>query len=112
MSTVAGIAGAAAGAPGLGALPAMPTMPSARDQGAGATADVTGFEGLITRAVSGLSETLETSDRMSELAATGELSDPTTAILAAEEADLAMQMAVQVRNRMLQSWTTINQMSV
>lgn len=102
------------GRAGLGQIPMMTVMPTMRDEAvaAAADADPTGFETMMTRAINGLSDTLRTSDRMSELAATGQLADPTTAILAAEEADLAMTMAVQVRNRLLTAWNTLNQMSV
>lgn len=104
--------GAGAGQ-GLSQLPLMQVMPTMRDDAAAAqSTDTTGFEGMLTRAVGGLSNTLGTSARLSELAATGELSDPTQAILAAEEADLAMQMATQVRNRLLESWREISQMSI
>lgn len=111
---IAGVTGLDGAAGAMGSIPMLPVMPTMRDQAASAAggSDPSGFETLMTRAVNGLSETLQTSDRMSELAATGELSDPTTAILAAEEADLSMQMAVQVRNRLLESWSTINQMGI
>lgn len=112
MTPIEGIGGAADAA-GMGAIPLMPVMPTMRDEAQGpATKDVGGFETMLTRAVNGLSGTLSTADHMSELAATGELADPTTAILAVEEADLAMQMATQVRNRVLDSWSTINSMTI
>jgi flagellar hook-basal body complex protein FliE len=97
-----------------GTIPVLQVMPTMRDELAASAAagDPSGFETTMIRAVNGLSDTLRTSDRLSELAASGELADPTVAILAAEEADLSLQMATQVRNRLLTAWSTINQMSV
>lgn len=84
------------------------TAPSAT----GAPAGVEGFGTMLSRAVSGLNQQLTSADRLQEMAASGQLPDPTVAIVATEKADLSLRMAVQVRNRLLEGWQELSRTSV
>ena len=50
-------------------------------------------------------------DRMQEDIAMGGSTDIHAAMIAAEKAELSMQMAIQVRNRILNAYTELNTMS-
>ena len=67
---------------------------------------------MLSGAVSGLNDQLIGSERLSEQAATGGLTDPTVALVAVEQADLAFNTAVQVRNKMIEAWQEISRMQV
>lgn len=113
----------------LGAIPPiglMGLMPAGLGAGAGAVsapadgaavsaAPATGagsFGDTLTRAIGGLNDQMTTSDRLSEMAATGALADPTSALVETEKADLAFNMAVQVRNRLVEGWQELSRMGV
>lgn len=78
----------------------------------GAAAGTSGFGTLLTRAVNGLQEQTQTADRLQQLAATGQLADPTEAIVATQQADLSLRLAVQVRNRLIEGWQELSRMGV
>lgn len=71
-----------------------------------------GFGTMLSRAVTGLVDQVQTADRMQELAATGELSDPTMAIVETTKSELALSTAVQVRNRLIEGWQELSRMQV
>lgn len=71
-----------------------------------------GFATLLTRAINGLTDQVGTADRMQQLAATGQLSDPTQAIVETTKADLALSTAVQVRNKLVEGWQELSRMTV
>lgn len=101
----------------IGALPAMPFGPigaaeTASGAAAPAAADGGGFAGMLSSAVSGLNDQLTSSEKLSEQAATGGLTDPTEALVAVEKADLAFNTAVQVRNKLIEGWQEISRMQV
>ncbi|HMM47991.1 MAG TPA: flagellar hook-basal body complex protein FliE [Miltoncostaeaceae bacterium] len=118
----------------LAGLPAMPAMPTqalgaltaplgptvgtgdgaARPSAAPAagSAGPADFAGALTEAVSRLNTTMTGAERLSESVATGEIADPTSALVEIEKADLAFNTAVQVRNKLIESWQEINRMSV
>jgi flagellar hook-basal body complex protein FliE len=78
----------------------------------GANASTAGFSTLLSRAVGGLQDQVATADRLQELAATGQLADPTEAIVATQQADLSLRLAVQVRNRLVEGWQELSRMGV
>jgi flagellar hook-basal body complex protein FliE len=101
----------------IGALPSMPFGPIGATDAAPATAapaaaDGGGFAGMLSSAVSGLNDQLTSSEKLSEQAATGGLTDPTEALVAVEKADLAFNTAVQVRNKLIEGWQEISRMQV
>jgi len=71
-----------------------------------------GFGAILNRAVGGLSDSLNTADRMQQLAATGQLADPTQAIVATTQAELSLSTAIQVRNKLVEGWQELSRMSV
>lgn len=100
----------------IGALPSMPMGPiGATDDvasGSGTPAAGGGFADMLSSAVSGLNGQLTSSEKMSEDAATGGLTDPTEALVAVEKADLAFSTAVQVRNKLVEGWQELSRMQV
>ncbi|MCB0882572.1 MAG: flagellar hook-basal body complex protein FliE [Thermoleophilia bacterium] len=97
----------------LAPMPApMADLQSAEVSPTGAPAGVEGFGTMLSRAVSGLNQQVTSADRLQEMAASGQLPDPTVAIVATEKADLSLRLAVQVRNRLLEGWQEISRMSV
>lgn len=102
----------------IGALPSMPFGPiGATDAASDATQASPaggggGFADMLTKAVSGLNDQLTSSEKLSEQAATGGLTDPTEALVAVEKADLAFNTAVQVRNKLVEGWQELSRMSV
>ena len=100
----------------MSALPA-PMAPLNPVQGVEATssagsAGTGGFSALMNRAISGVSEQLNSADRLQEAAATGRLADPTEALVATQQADLALQTTIQVRNKLVEGWQELSRMSV
>ncbi len=98
-------------------LPAMPFGPIGPGDGIGsgasaAPAPAGGFGDMLSGAISGLNNQMVSSERLSEVAATGGLTDPTEALVAVEKADLAFNTAVQVRNKLVEGWQEISRMQV
>lgn len=110
--------------PGMPAMPAMPTAalgslgPAPASDGGGlppAPVDTTGtadFAGALSSAISGLNTQVNRSERLSEAVATGQVADPTSALVEIEKADLAFNTAVQVRNKLVEGWQEISRMTV
>lgn len=114
---------------GMSALPAMPPMapPMAplgaveavggADGGGAVRPDAAGgspadFAGALADAIGGLNRTMVGSERLSEAVATGQVDDPTTALVEIEKADLAFQTAVQIRNKLVEGWQEVSRMTV
>jgi len=103
--------------PPIGALASMPFGPITAADGPSAAArtaeaPASGFGDILSSAISGLNNQMVGSEHLSEKAATGELADPTVALVAVEKADLAFSTAVQVRNKLLEGWQEISRMQV
>lgn len=100
-----GVAGAqaGAGAGGTSATTGTPAVPGASG------VDFAAHLGSGVDALQGLQST---SDKMAIKAATGNLSDVHDYMIASNEAGLATQMTVAVRNKALQAFTQIMQMQV
>jgi flagellar hook-basal body complex protein FliE len=65
------------------------------------------FGGSLTNAISSLEKTQDTATTDSEKLATGQLSNPTTAVTAVENATIAMDFASQIRNQIDSATTTL-----
>lgn len=117
--------------PAISALPSMPSMPSmptaplgalgptassASDgvRSAGGTQSVgpADFAGALADAVKSLNTQMNGAERLSESVATGQIADPTSALVEIEKADLAFNTAVQVRNKLVEGWQEISRMTV
>ena len=92
--------------PPISGLASMPFMPS------GPVGAADGFAGVLSSAISGLNGQMVDSEHLAEKAATGQLADPTVALVAVEKADLAFNTAVQVRNKLVEGWQEISRMQV
>lgn len=96
-------------------IQSLPLMGSGMEPATGATespiaAGGGGFGDMLSQSISALNDQMTDAERLSEMAATGALPDPTVALVEVEKADLAFQMAVQVRNRMVETWQELTRM--
>ncbi len=106
MSAIAGIGSLAAAA-------AQATAPTAPVSGATAAGGGgSGFGDAITGALDQLQQTQATADDMAVKAATGALQDAHEFMIAVTQASLATEMAVAVRNRAVEAFTSVMQMGV
>ena len=103
---------------GLGPIESLPLMSVgsvSAPQRVGAVADSGDggdFGRMLAGAVSDLNSQLTRADRLQEAAASGELADPTVAIVETQKADIALQMATQVRNKLVDGWQELSRMAV
>jgi flagellar hook-basal body complex protein FliE len=70
------------------------------------------FSGALSNAVSSLEQTQASASQASQGLATGTLSDPTQAVTAVENASLSMDLASQIRDKLVSAETTIFQTQV
>ena len=71
-----------------------------------------GFSGTLTNAINSLEQTQVQGTTASQELATGQLSDPTQAITAVENASLAMDLASQIRTKLVDATQNIFQTQV
>jgi flagellar hook-basal body complex protein FliE len=113
----------AIGSPEMSGMPEiMPVMPApmaplnpvqgVEAASSGASANTGGFGAMMSRAISGVSEQLNSADRLQEAAATGTLADPTEALVATQQAQIALQTTIQVRNKLVEGWQELSRMQV
>ena len=62
-----------------------------------------GFGGMLSSSLQSLSQTQEDAASAARDLATGQASDPTTVVMAVERAQLAMQLASQVRTKAVEA---------
>ena len=70
------------------------------------------FSGALSNALSSLETTQANATQASQGLATGQLSDPTQAVTAVENASLSMDLAAQIRDKLVSAETTIFQTQV
>lgn len=70
------------------------------------------FSGALSNALSSLEQTQASATQASQGLATGQLSDPTQAVTAVENASLSMDLASQIRDKLVSAETTIFQTQV
>jgi flagellar hook-basal body complex protein FliE len=66
-----------------------------------------GFGGELTEAISSLEQTQDSASSASQALATGNVSDPESAVVTVEDAQLAMEMASQIRNKATEATQSI-----
>lgn len=71
-----------------------------------------GFGQVLSQALSGLNSLQNGLDTASSQLASGNSTDLATAVVAAEKANLGLQLAVEVRNRAVSAYQQIMQMQV
>ena len=66
-----------------------------------------GFGGELTEAISSLEGTQQSSDAASQALATGAVKDPESAVVTVEDAQLAMELASQIRTKAAEATQSI-----
>lgn len=102
---VGGLGGGLAGVQGEGLAPA--GQASGGTEAAGG-----GFGSALTDAVSSLEKTQQSGDSAAQALATGNVVDPQAAVVTVEDAQLAMQLAAQIRTKATEAVQTIFQTQV
>jgi flagellar hook-basal body complex protein FliE len=69
----------------------------------GATQSASGFGDMLGKAIGSVSTDQENASAASRALATGQASDPTAVVMAVERAQLSMQLASQVRNKVVEA---------
>jgi flagellar hook-basal body complex protein FliE len=99
--------------PALPALPSLPTVPGQTGGVAGAAgAGGSDFGKLVSGALDRLQATQTKADHLAVDAATGRLTDVHDYMIAANEATLATELTVAVRNKAVEAFNQIMQMGV
>ena len=70
-------------------------------------AEAGGFGGELTEAISSLEKTQDSAASASQALATGTVSDPESAVVTVEDAQMAMELASQIRNKATEAATSI-----
>lgn len=91
--------------------PALPSLPTGTDPAAPGRSG-TGFGTALANAVESLNDKHATADALAVQAATGQLRDVQDYVIAATEAQVATELAVTVRNRAVEAFTSIMQMAI
>ncbi|MCU1375959.1 MAG: Flagellar hook-basal body complex protein FliE [Actinomycetia bacterium] len=96
------------------ALPTLPTHPTTPTTSAAPTgpAGSSGFGDQVAKAMDDLQAVHTTADKTAQLAATGQLSDPSEYMIAATQASLATELTVAVRNKAVESFNSIMSMGI
>ena len=93
-----------------GALPTLPTMPTTPTA---AVADPTAsFGSMLGNAMDGLQATQAKADNLAVQAVTGQLTDVHDYMIAANEAKLATDMVVTIKNKAVEAFNEIMRMPV
>ncbi|MGD1055934.1 MAG: flagellar hook-basal body complex protein FliE [Solirubrobacteraceae bacterium] len=85
------------------------TLAHSSQAGAGVSAggEAGSFGGELTEAISSLEKTQDSASSASQALATGTVSDPESAIVTVEDAQMAMELASQLRNKATEATTSI-----
>jgi flagellar hook-basal body complex protein FliE len=92
-------------------MPKLPTQATTATTGAGATPSA-GFGDQVAKAMDDLQAVHTTADKTAQLAATGQLSDPSEYMIAATQASLATELTVAVRNKAVDAFNSIMSMGI
>jgi flagellar hook-basal body complex protein FliE len=100
-----------------GALGSGETAAAGSAEGAAGTAAATGGEGVnfgsaLNEAISSLQSTQDSAASASQALATGTVKDPESAVMTVEDAQLAMDLAAQLRTKATEAMQTIFQTQV
>lgn len=80
--------------------------------GVGASGEASGFGGQLTEAISSLEQTQNSASSASQALASGNVSDPESAIVTVQDAQLAMELAGQIRTKATEAVQNIFQTQV
>ena len=70
------------------------------------------FLHMFTEALNGVNEIQQNADNLTRQYLTGETTDIAQVLLATEKANLAMQLTVQVRNKIVEAYQEISRMQI
>lgn len=84
----------------------LPGSDSARDRVNG------GFKDLLARTLQEANQNLVGADRLGEQLVTGQVQDVSQVMIAAQKAELSLQLAIQIRNKLLEAYQEIMRMQV
>jgi flagellar hook-basal body complex protein FliE len=93
---------------GIAGLPALPTLPSVPPTGG----DGGNFGAALTQGLERLEGLHDTSDALAVQAATGDLQDIHEYTIASNQAGIASELTVAVRNKAVEAFTEIMRMQV
>jgi flagellar hook-basal body complex protein FliE len=96
----------------IGGIGGLGSDPSAATGATGATGGDGSFGSTLTGAIISLDQTQVNATDASQQLATGQLTDPTQAITSVENASMAMDLASQIRTKMVDAVNTIFQTQV
>jgi flagellar hook-basal body complex protein FliE len=96
----------------VGSVGSMGSAGSTATTGAGAAGASGSFGGALSNALNSLESTQANATTASQQLATGQLSDPTQAVTAVENASLAMDLASQIQNKVVTGVNTVFQTQV
>jgi flagellar hook-basal body complex protein FliE len=104
--------GASSGVGGVGGISGSesPTAPSGVEGTSGGESG--GFGGALTQAISSLDKTQQSADGAAQALATGTAANPESAVVTVEDAQLAMQLASQIRTKAVEAAQQIFQTQV
>ncbi len=74
--------------------------------------DTTSFKDTLSQALSDVNDKLQTSDQATRDLADGKTNDIQKVVTSVEEANLSLEYAMAVRQKLLSAYTTISQMQV
>jgi flagellar hook-basal body complex protein FliE len=97
---------------GVGSVGSTPGVAQDPNAIAGTTGGDGSFSGTLTNAISSLEQTQVQGTTAAQGLATGQVSDPTQAITAVENASLAMDLASQIRTKLVDATQNIFQTQV
>ncbi len=78
----------------------------------GASGSSGGFGGELTEAISSLEQTQQAGDSAAQALATGNVKDPESAVVTVEDAQMAMELASQIRTKAAEAAQSIFQTQV
>lgn len=84
----------------------------ARQQVSSGAELVNSFGGILEQALDAVNDMQTRADRLTQRLAAGELSDVHQVMIAVEQVSIAMQLTVQVRNKIIESYQEIMRMQV
>ena len=96
----------------VGSVGSLGQDPSAAVNGATGSSSGGGFSGALTGAINSLEQTQTNATTASQQLATGQLTDPTQAITSVENASLAMDLASQIRTKLVNAVDTVFQTQI
>jgi flagellar hook-basal body complex protein FliE len=103
-----GLTHASSAAPLQGALPSEGSAAPVEGGAAGGE----GFGSELSEAISSLEKTQQSSASAAQALATGSVKDPASAVVTVEDAQMAMQLAAQIRSKATEAAQTIFQTQV